>query len=377
MSIEVKRNVLEKGWKRFMIMSRDRHVATVREDGTCTVYYKRHMPYNLYLEETDSSDLDTRINNLENFYHWCASRVLTLDRRYAKEILNSIGAKQATTDRDRAMIAISYHGLSLTDVYWIKQDREKLSFSDLSLYRHSLSGAFADVSLSGKQMTLQNSELLTQSDVAGDVGTLGVAPKAWIREGKTFFLLKNGELRDVEAELLASKIVRCFQVQSVAYEPSVFDGKKVSKSEIITSEAQGIVSMEAVEIYCLNHDQDPEAFVLKKDRYNYYMMNIIDYLVGNTDRHWGNWGFLVDNASNALQGLHPLMDFNKSFLSYDTLDGGKCQTTQRKISQREAAIEAVHAVGLNQIREVRPEWFHDSACKDQFFRRLEMLRNIT
>lgn len=22
----------------------------------------------------------------------------------------------------------------------------------------------------------------------------------------------------------------------------------------------------------------------------YYMMNIVDYLVGNTDRHWGNWG---------------------------------------------------------------------------------------
>ena len=26
------------------------------------------------------------------------------------------------------------------------------------------------------------------------------------------------------------------------------------------------------------------------------MMNILDYLVGNTDRHWENWGLLVDNA---------------------------------------------------------------------------------
>lgn len=32
------------------------------------------------------------------------------------------------------------------------------------------------------------------------------------------------------------------------------------------------------------------------------MMNIVDYLIGNTDRHWGNWGFLVNNANNKLFG---------------------------------------------------------------------------
>ena len=44
------------------------------------------------------NDIDTRINNLNNFYHWCASRVLSLDRKYAKEILNSIGVPQAVKD---------------------------------------------------------------------------------------------------------------------------------------------------------------------------------------------------------------------------------------------------------------------------------------
>ena len=50
MGIEVKRNVMEKGWKHFMIMSQDRRVASIREDGTCTIYAKRLMPYDLYLE---------------------------------------------------------------------------------------------------------------------------------------------------------------------------------------------------------------------------------------------------------------------------------------------------------------------------------------
>ena len=92
----------------------------------------------------------------------CSNRLRANDtRKYAKEILNSIGAKQTVTDRDRARIAISYHCLSLMDVFWVKQNREPVTFSDLSLFRNSMSGAFADVSLDGRQLTVQNSEILS------------------------------------------------------------------------------------------------------------------------------------------------------------------------------------------------------------------------
>ena len=374
MSTSVNQTVLAKGWKRFTVMHKDRKVASIREDGTCTIYAPAFMPYSLYLEETSPEDLDTRLNNLNNFYYWCSSRVLTLDRKYAKEILNSIGAKQATTDRDRAMIAISYHGLSLTDVYWIRLNREKISFSELSLFRHSLSDTFVDVSLNGRQLTVQNAELIKDNDVAGDLSTQGVAPKAWIREGEIFYLLKNGEERDVEAELLASRIAGCFRANCVRYEASVFDGKAVSKSRIITSEEESLVSMEAVDLYCANHELNRDAFVQQKDPYDYHMMNLLDYLVGNTDRHWGNWGFLVNNHTNRLEKLHPLMDFNKSFLSYDTLDGTLCQTNAGRQSQKDAALEAVHTIGLNQIAEIEPAWFRDPATREMFFLRLELLQ---
>ena len=129
----------------YSIMHLNRRVASVRADGTCTVYYPSFMPYNLYLEQGD--DMDTRLNNISNFEHWCASRVLTLDRAYAKEILNALGKKQAVTDRDRAQIAIAYHALTLTDVYWVKAHKEKLTFEAVSLFHHSLSDAFVDVSL--------------------------------------------------------------------------------------------------------------------------------------------------------------------------------------------------------------------------------------
>ena len=372
MGFRVNRSVTARGWGKYLIMHKDRHVATIREDGSCTVYYPSFMPYSLYLEKSD--DLDARLNNLNNFYFWCASRVLTLDRKYAKEILNSIGATQATTDRERAEIAISYHCLSLTDVFWVRSEQEQLQFEEISLYRNSLAGAFVDVSLRGRSLTAENSELITESEIAGDAATSGVAPKAWVKRDGTFYLLKDGEIRDVEAELLASKIADCFKAEHVIYAEDFFDGQKVSRSRLLTSEDFGIVPMEYVEIYCVNHDLDRDTFVKKKDAYGYYMMNIIDYLVGNTDRHWGNWGFLVDHVTNRLIHLHPLMDFNKAFQAYDILDGAQCQTVSGVMSQRAAALKGVRTVGLNQIAEVKREWFRDEKTWEMFCQRLEVLR---
>ena len=56
------------------------------------------------------------------------------DRQYEKEILNSIGVAQAVTDRDRAEISLSYHCVSLTDVYWVKMQNEDISYKDINLY---------------------------------------------------------------------------------------------------------------------------------------------------------------------------------------------------------------------------------------------------
>ena len=98
-----------------------------------------------------------------------------------------------------------------------------------------------------------------------------------------------------------------------------------------------------------NHDWNTLDKILELDAHGYYMMNILDYLVGNTDRHWENWGLLVDNETNQPIRLHDLMDFNKAFQQYDTLDGANCLTVgKRHLSQREAAMEAVKKIGLNQ-----------------------------
>lgn len=154
----------------YEIMHRESCVAQLSTTGECRVCLEDFMPCDLVLVESD--DFDERINNVTNFYYWCASRMLTLDRTYAKEILNSIGASQSVTDRERAQIALSYHCLSLLDVFWVKEENEKIRFEDINLFAHSLSNALVDIALRGHQMTVTNAHLL-----ANDLSTGGLYPK--------------------------------------------------------------------------------------------------------------------------------------------------------------------------------------------------------
>ena len=87
-------------------------------------------------------------------------------------------------------------------------------------------------------------------------------------------------------------------------------------------------------------------------------------------------GFLIDNGANQVTKLHSLMDYNKAFLSYETLSGARCQTSERPLSQQQAAALAVQKIGLNQIKEVDPAWFTDGKTREMFFQRLDFLRAV-
>lgn len=359
--------------KVYEIMHGDRRVARIDTQGHCKIYFKSFLPWSLYLEET-TDDIDILVNNITNFQHWCASRILTLDRQYAKLILNSIGASQAFTDKERANIALSYRCLSLTDIYWVRYRREKISFAEVNLYENHLDNALVDVSLRGKQLTIHNAHL--EGEFAKDLATNGCYPKAWLRKGKHFQLYKDGGAQVVQNEVLASKVCQCFRCAQVTYRLGEYDGEMVSVSDIMTTKEQSIVSREAFEIYAENKEIDPMRYILKLDANAYYMMNILDYLIGNIDRHWGNWGFLMDNRRNKPISLHPLMDFNLAFQAYTNTEGANCQTVlPRHMTQKEAALEAVRKNGLHQIAEIQKEWFRGrEEDYAMLLRRLEILR---
>lgn len=355
----------------YEVMHMEKAVARISSTGEAEVLNRKFMPYDLYLEEEDLEyDIDIRMNNLNNFYHWCASRVLSLERKYAKEILNSIGAVQAVTDRERADISLSYHCVSLTDVFWVRKHGEDVTFKQINLYDNTLNETVVEISLRGRQMTVTNREL------AQDLSTKGCFPKAWIRDKEGFWLLKDGDENAVRRELLASQICQCFAVRQVVYRESSFEGIQVSESSLVTSKEQSMISKMSFDIYACNHDLDTLEICKEIDPETYYGMNILDYLTGNTDRHPENWGFLVDNTTNDYISLYPVMDFNQCFQAYDTLEGANCQTVlPAKMTQREAAVEAVKKIGLPQTREMDMDKFGDMREEAKMFQmRLQELR---
>ena len=358
-------------YREYEIMHLDKIVALIDvKTGYNRIDQPNFMPHSLYFE--DVVELETAINNINNFYHWCATRLLSLDRKYAKEILNSIGAKQALTDMDRAEIALTYRCLSLRDVYWVREKGDNSIYRDINLYNHSLNDALIDIALRGKSLTVNNSRL-----IASDLSTNGLFPKAWVRENNGFVLLKDGGTDIVHREHLASEIAKCFTSDSVDYGLRKYKEEWVTESKIFTSLHHSILPMEDFDIYCANQDIDLYTFVDEMDTDNYYRMNLIDYLIGNTDRHMGNWGLLIDNNTNKPIKLHPLMDFNHSFEGYDNLDGGRCLTVRGIITQRKAAIEAVEKLGhLVLLKELPYHLFLEYGYekeKEMFLKRLEIL----
>ena len=94
--------------------------------------------------------------------------------------------QQAVTDRERARIALSYRCVSLTDVFWVRNQKERVTFAQVNLYDNHLSNTFMDIALRGKQYTVNNEQL------AKDLATNGCFPKAWQRVEGGFRLLKDG-----------------------------------------------------------------------------------------------------------------------------------------------------------------------------------------
>ncbi len=308
-----------------MIMGGDELLCDIDRD-TGEVRELHALPYGLFLERGD--DFDTRLNNRLNFEHWCASRVLSLDREYAKEILNAAAFSQGATDRERAETALQYRCLSLQDFYWVRMGEE--TWEEVNLFQNSLGNGVVDIALRGKSLTVTNAMLL-----APDCSTSGLFPKAWVRREDGFYLFKGDRNDSVRKEVEASKILRKLGIPVLDYAYDFWEGQQVSSCRCFTSKEIGFVTAEA---YVSDHAM--ENWIDK----NYYAMNLADYLVGNTDRHWQNWGFLFDREG--IRGYAPLMDFNHAFEGEMETGCLPERLRSRSITQREAAREALDFVQI-------------------------------
>lgn len=298
------------------------------EGGKCKVLREDLLPFNIRKQDV----------TLDDFYgNWMNSRAIQLSRTNSKMILNSVRVSQSNA----YAICKACHGLSLTDMYWFKEEESDLTWKEVNLYHNPISKAMASTALVGDVLRetgkIHTPELTTQ----------GVTAKAWVKnEGETW-LYKIGK-----KELAASEILDALQIRHVKYEKVVSDeldrvvtperkemiealGEEVVKCKLITDEEKSMVNFEDFQIYCENQGLNVFQEIFSLDRRHYLEMQVADYIMNNVDRHAANWGFFMDNNTGNIVGLYPLLDHDHAF---SDVEGMLSLTTEQEMNLLTAAM---------------------------------------
>lgn len=346
-----------------ILMMKNTKVLETNKDGSIMIYEEKLLPFSLQKEDLTYEDF---------FFNWLSVRPLSIGRTNAKAILNNAGIPQ-----NSLTIARICHGMNLSDCYWVKEREEDTSWDKDNLYDHDMDPLYADTALTGKLHHLSKDKFHTP-----ELTAQGVSAKCWIKENDGIYLYKVGR-----KELPASEILDVLGIDHVHYEKAeqlkeylskdrikkIEDvGEIIVRSKLITNKQQGIIPFEEFAVWCANQEIDDEYEEAKRrDEKSYYEMQIADYILNNSERHVGNWGFYFDVEENKLQGMYPLMDHDHSFDEEETL---MSQTNEGKTLLEAARIaQAQLNLPVKDILEIpKPEYLMDNEW-EQVRKRVMML----
>lgn len=254
----------------------------------------------------------------ENIDSWVADRSAAKHRSHVNKILELCGGKTKS-----GFIALT-HCLSLTDTLWVKSERENASWKDLNLYENRFDEVISRLSFDGNglfgiQMSTTSPELTTD----------GTYDKCWLNEKDGIHLIKTGSSGARNAglepygEVLASQVFEKI-CSSVKYVLKRYDGRIVSNCKIFTSQEFGY---RPIALFYKERLTLPKLLEIYRDfncEDEFRRMVVADCITLNSDRHFGNFGFLVNNETFERIALNPCFDFNMAFvpLAEDGFDFG-------------------------------------------------------
>lgn len=204
------------------------------------------------------------------------------------------------------------HGLSLNDTFWIREAASTLAWQDVSLYTNEFSEIISHAAFDG---TISETDL---SSTSPEFGTDGRYAKCWVREADGIYLYKSGSAHyEIEplCEYLASQLSEVLCPGAVPYDMDFHHGKLACKCPLFTSERIGLAKAGAV--FQGQEHTLPEllrffASIGSEDAFR--RMCVLDAIILNTDRHYGNFGVLFDTITMEIRGMAPVFDQNRSLL---------------------------------------------------------------
>ena len=250
----------------------------------------------------------------EGVERWLKHRTIPKNRAYVDALLSKTGL---SINRPLGIIAVC-KGLSLNDCYWVDQADDQTTFEKVNLYDNRFSQVLASIAFTGYGSSVRTS-LLTSPEFS----TNGMLPKCWRRVRGKIYLYKGGTSGfsntgfEPYSELYAYQVARTMGVNAIPYSLTK-DLKKTlcSRCELFTSKEYSYMpvgqlvkrgGMSAIRAYYATLGQE---FVDALDD-----MIVFDAVICNTDRHYGNFGVLIDNATNRIAKPAPLFDHGNALFS--------------------------------------------------------------
>jgi len=237
------------------------------------------------------------VANDETLWTWLTRRTVPKHRHYIQMMLGNLGILQKDT---RAIIEMC-KGLSLNDVYWVVPDSFSGAWKDFNLYDNPFSKTLAVMAFTGGFRGEFNPA--HEDTTSPEFTTNGMLAKCWRRRDKEVFLYKGGTEGAANAgfepysEFYAAQIAEAMGLDHVAYGLEKFKGRLCSTCPLFTSDKYGYI---------------PAGRVVSRDEAladpRFADIFFFDAVIFNTDRHMGNFGYLVDNDTNEIAGAAPIFD---------------------------------------------------------------------
>ena len=269
----------------------------------------------LWVNETerDLLPLDLEITG-EGLAKWLKHRTIPKNRAYVHNFLSKCGLN---INRPMTIIKVS-KGLSLNDCYWVVEEGFEGTYDKFNLYDNRFSQVLALIAFTG-----YGSSIRTSLASCPEFTTNGMLPKCWRRIDGKIMLYKGGTSgasntgNEPYSEYYAAQVAKTLGIDAIEYGLSQWKGELCSTCELFTSKEYSFLpvgrvvtsgGMKSVREY---YEKLGQTFV---DAFN--DMLVLDAIIMNTDRHFGNFGFIVDNKTNNIVAPAPLFDHGNALLNF-------------------------------------------------------------
>lgn len=261
--------------------------------------------------------LDLELNS-KSLSRWLRHRTIPKNRAYVNTLLSKSGL---SINRPMSIIQVT-KGLSLNDCYWVVDEGFTGRFEQFDLYDNRFSRVLALIAFTGYGSSVRSS-LFSSPEFT----TNGMLPKCWRRESGVIRLYKGGTSgasntgNEPYSEFYAWQVAQTMGIHAVEYRLSKWKGQLCSTCELFTSKERAFLpvgrlvpsgGMKAVRAYYEN--LGPEYVDALND------MLVFDAIICNVDRHYGNFGFLIDTAANTIAAPAPLFDHGNSLFNFAAAD---------------------------------------------------------